>query len=208
MVTICTASLTFNNSTFCPHSVFMCFVWISEQTAIISLYNINWLVCITETVSVYCAVRTVSLYIYISGEITFAQSKHPSICSTPVQLSIHPVVPPHLTLQHQLSLNVPTVRNLAVLKYTERSFPNRKSRILFELWFNFVFYAICSTLNFWEFCSLLAQPRLQPTSDIGNLMCRRYTVWHIQIIKPVGAGPSVSPFAHCVCKHSNLQTVL
>jgi lipopolysaccharide assembly outer membrane protein LptD (OstA) len=29
------------NSTFCPHSVFMCFVWISDQTAIISLYNIN-----------------------------------------------------------------------------------------------------------------------------------------------------------------------
>ena len=32
------------NSTFCPHSVFMCFVWISEQTAIISLYIINWLI--------------------------------------------------------------------------------------------------------------------------------------------------------------------
>jgi len=32
------------HSTFCPHSVFMCFVWISEQIAIISLYNINWLV--------------------------------------------------------------------------------------------------------------------------------------------------------------------
>ena len=44
MVTICTASLTFNNYTFCPHSVFMCFVWIWEQTAIISLYSINWLV--------------------------------------------------------------------------------------------------------------------------------------------------------------------
>ena len=58
MVTICTASLTFNNSTFCPHSVFMCFVWISEQTAIISLYNINWLEFITQTESVYCAVRT------------------------------------------------------------------------------------------------------------------------------------------------------
>ena len=27
-LTLCTASLTFNNSTFCPHSVFMCFVWI------------------------------------------------------------------------------------------------------------------------------------------------------------------------------------
>ena len=37
------------NSTFCPHSVFMCFVWLWEQTAIISLYSINWLVFITET---------------------------------------------------------------------------------------------------------------------------------------------------------------
>jgi hypothetical protein len=55
--------LTFNNPTFCPQSVFMCFVWISEQTAIISLYSINWLVCITETECVYCAVRTGSLYI-------------------------------------------------------------------------------------------------------------------------------------------------
>jgi len=36
----------------------MCFMWISEQTAIISLYNINWLVFVTETKSVYCAVRT------------------------------------------------------------------------------------------------------------------------------------------------------
>jgi len=32
-----------------PHSVFVCFAWIWEQTAIISLYNINWLVFITET---------------------------------------------------------------------------------------------------------------------------------------------------------------
>jgi hypothetical protein len=39
----------------------MCFVWISEQTAIISLYSINWLVFITETECVYCAVRTESL---------------------------------------------------------------------------------------------------------------------------------------------------
>jgi len=48
VVAICTTSLTFNNSTFSPHSVFTCFVWISEQTAIISLYSINWLVGITE----------------------------------------------------------------------------------------------------------------------------------------------------------------
>ena len=42
----------------CPQSVFMCFVWIWEQTAIISLYNINWLVFITETECVYCALRS------------------------------------------------------------------------------------------------------------------------------------------------------
>ena len=36
----------------------MCFVWISEQKAIISLYNINWLVFIPDTECIYCAVRT------------------------------------------------------------------------------------------------------------------------------------------------------
>ena len=49
VVTICTAQwslyvppyLTLNNSTFCPRSVFMCFLWISEQTAIISPYSIK-----------------------------------------------------------------------------------------------------------------------------------------------------------------------
>jgi hypothetical protein len=63
VVTICTASLTINNYQFCPHSVFMCFVCSSEQTAItcISLYIINWLVFITETECVYCAVRAESL---------------------------------------------------------------------------------------------------------------------------------------------------
>jgi hypothetical protein len=53
--------LTFTNSAFCSHSVFMCFVWISEQTAIISLHSINWLAFITETECVYCAVGTGSL---------------------------------------------------------------------------------------------------------------------------------------------------
>ena len=36
---------TVDDCTLCPHSVFMCFVWISEQIAIISLYSINWSVC-------------------------------------------------------------------------------------------------------------------------------------------------------------------
>jgi len=62
-LTLCTPpGSTLQNSTFCPHSVFMCFVWISEQTAIISLYSINWLVFITETECVYCAVRNGYLY--------------------------------------------------------------------------------------------------------------------------------------------------
>ena len=62
MVTIRAASLTFSNSTFCPHSVFMCFVWIWEQTAIISLYSVNWLVFITEML---CLLRgTDRIFIY------------------------------------------------------------------------------------------------------------------------------------------------
>ena len=72
LVTIGTTSLTFSNSTFCPHTVFICFVWISEQTAIISLYNINWLVCITETESVYCAVRTGCLNVKKKFEFGFS----------------------------------------------------------------------------------------------------------------------------------------
>ena len=40
------------------HTVFICFVFISEQTATSALYNINWLVFITEMKSVYSAVRS------------------------------------------------------------------------------------------------------------------------------------------------------
>jgi hypothetical protein len=35
--------LTFNNSTLCPRSPFLCFIWISEQTTVIYLYIIQWL---------------------------------------------------------------------------------------------------------------------------------------------------------------------
>jgi hypothetical protein len=52
-----------HTDTFCPHSVFMYFVWFLEQTAIISLCSINWLVCITETERVYCAIRAETLSI-------------------------------------------------------------------------------------------------------------------------------------------------
>jgi hypothetical protein len=68
----------------------MCFVWISEQTAIISLYNINWLVFVTETECVYCAVRTESK--------TFSHSPFSFVCSSP----LHYI---HLSLSLALSFS-------------------------------------------------------------------------------------------------------
>jgi hypothetical protein len=53
VVSICTTRFKIHNSMFCPHSVFMCFVWISEQIAIISLYSIKWLVFVMETRCVF-----------------------------------------------------------------------------------------------------------------------------------------------------------
>jgi hypothetical protein len=57
---------------FCvlPTAEFMCFVWISEQAAIISLYSINCLVFITWIECVYCAVRTEALYIILRSTHT------------------------------------------------------------------------------------------------------------------------------------------
>jgi len=52
------------NFTFCLQNAFMCFVWISEETPIIFLYNINWLVFITETECVCCALAA---YIFFSA---------------------------------------------------------------------------------------------------------------------------------------------
>ena len=45
----------------CAHKTFMCFVWLSEQTATCATYNINWSVLTTEAESVYCVVRTGAL---------------------------------------------------------------------------------------------------------------------------------------------------
>jgi len=53
--------LNIKNSMFSAHSVFIYSVWMWEQTMIVSVYSIKWLVCITETESVYFAVRTGSL---------------------------------------------------------------------------------------------------------------------------------------------------
>jgi hypothetical protein len=58
MVTTCTTRFRIKDYALCPHTEFVCFVCISEQTVIISLYSINWLVFITQTERVYCAVRS------------------------------------------------------------------------------------------------------------------------------------------------------
>ena len=59
VVTICTTSLAFNNSTFCPQSIFMGFVWIWKQTAIISLYSINWLDFYNSYLTLYSSMVTI-----------------------------------------------------------------------------------------------------------------------------------------------------
>jgi hypothetical protein len=46
------------NSAFCPHNVFMYFVYISEDTSTVALYGINLLGSTVEMESVYCAVQT------------------------------------------------------------------------------------------------------------------------------------------------------
>ena len=51
---------TLNNSTFCPHSVFMCFVWIWEQTAIISMTRL----CNRDVV---CLLRGTDWILYVFG---------------------------------------------------------------------------------------------------------------------------------------------
>jgi hypothetical protein len=47
------------------HIVFMCSVWLSEQTEIFSLQSIKRMDFMTEVESVYSAVRTGYVYIYI-----------------------------------------------------------------------------------------------------------------------------------------------
>ena len=73
MVTIYAASLTFNNPTFCPHNVFMCFVWIWEQTAIISPFDINHVVFVADCVYLLWS-RKLIFISYNSKNVTYTRS--------------------------------------------------------------------------------------------------------------------------------------
>jgi hypothetical protein len=58
MVTIYTTRFKIKKkTTICPQVVFVCLVWMSDQTAFISLFCINGLVFTIETKRVFCAVR-------------------------------------------------------------------------------------------------------------------------------------------------------
>jgi len=63
MISFGDTSLAFKQILRSAHTVYLCLLRISEQTAFISLYSINWQVYITETECVYCAVRIESLTI-------------------------------------------------------------------------------------------------------------------------------------------------
>jgi len=58
--------------------VFICFVWISEPTAIISLYSINWLVLYKRDLTLYSTVVSIctarwSLYVPHGGHYMYHQ---------------------------------------------------------------------------------------------------------------------------------------
>ena len=65
------SGLTSHNSRFCTHSVFMCSVWISEQTEIISLYRIN---CFYNRERVCLLRGTKWVFKYNSGQSQFSNA--------------------------------------------------------------------------------------------------------------------------------------
>jgi hypothetical protein len=58
VVTVCTTRLNIQKFYVLPTPCICFFLYIDLRTAIISVYNINCLVLITETLFVYCAVQT------------------------------------------------------------------------------------------------------------------------------------------------------
>jgi len=62
----------------------MCFVWISEQTPIISLYNINWLVFITK---IQCLLRGTN-WVFKSNSVTL---RYKTFSHRPFQCKISPL---------------------------------------------------------------------------------------------------------------------
>ena len=73
------SGLTFRNFANCPQNLFTCVVYISYETAIISLY-INVLVFITESKCVYCTVRTESSNTFQVNSRLPSITSHHTLC--------------------------------------------------------------------------------------------------------------------------------
>jgi len=95
------------------------FLWISEQTAIISLYSINWLVFITKTQCVYCVVRTgalctVEAYFVLRSPVPClhfpTNAPHLSLsifCCYQIQRGVKSLVFPHLSVPWEIRKSLP-----------------------------------------------------------------------------------------------------
>jgi hypothetical protein len=111
----------------------MCFVWISEQTAIISPYNINWLVFVTETESVYCAVRTECLKViqakcpceFIVDKVTLEQGFLQVLLFPPVSIT-----PSNSTILFPLSVSL---HQYSTILFPLSVSPHQYSTLLFPL---------------------------------------------------------------------------
>jgi len=104
----------------------MYFVWISEQTVVISVCSINGLVFITETECVYCAVRTGSLNII---QVKVSNSHFPLLLVIQSELLIRCVTN---TLYRAL-INMPVI-------YQPRIENARNGRLLCIGWHSCVFW--------------------------------------------------------------------
>jgi hypothetical protein len=67
-----------SNSTFFPQSVFMSFIWFSEQTAVISRNSINQLIFVTDKLCVFFEARN-EIFKYDLDEIPASVVKSISI---------------------------------------------------------------------------------------------------------------------------------
>ena len=152
MVTICTTILTFNNSTFCPHTVFMCFVWISEQTATISLYNINWPVFITQKQCVYCAVRTGYLNVIRVNFNLKVCNKYSEHCASSsalrfqstYQRAVSTITTPSLCLSVQWHWRCSNIRSVAQIFVTTEHFQRHTIPTPYA---TYALKTSCSTVN-------------------------------------------------------------
>ena len=158
MVTIRTTSLTFNNSTFCPHSVFTCFVWIGEQTAIISLYSINWLVCITEDGE--CLLRGTDWTFKYTVLIKWKPLKRVMAASHVVPTAVQDATPTPIQ---------PSVRTLSFLMHCHSKLHKFRYHVMSEI----TNLSRISTSEFWRYlCSHANGSRVEMSRSFYSVLFR------------------------------------